>query len=374
MILKLRISSFFTDISKATILNVNNSSTKSCSSIDEAGLRTKCEQSKSAASILQGVQTEVLPAVPPRRASLGILNRTNCNKGDGKTSFKISKEFEKEPNSSSSNLSEKIDEECEVVISTDDTKHVSDKVEYSCLEEEEDKKYTSLHREQSTLQISNSKFYISSESEGSGKAIVKLSMRERLKQLAEPVDEQDNESSNSKDSLHDDSETNSEVDNIIKSLRDYTHNGDESGLENRTSSDSEKKLDVVPEVKVTSEGNNNVPIKPGDTDTLGYTKLWYGQETKNSDQVNSVETTANSPQRPGACTSYLPSELIVLSHCKVDSDSSGCSSLENTSPMRGSWVCTLLCMNNSFIRAFSKMLLGVQSWPFEICLHVAITA
>ena len=280
--------------------------------------------------------------MPPRRASLGILNRTNCTKGEGKTSFKILKEFEKEPTTSSSILSGKIDEECVVEISMDDTKDVSDKVEYMCLEEEEkeeeeedDKKYTSLHRGQGILQISNSQFYISSESEESSKAVVKLSMRERLKQLTEPEDEQDNEISNSKDSLHDNSEKNSDVDNIIKSLEEYTHNVDGSGLANGTSSDSDQKLDAVPKIK---EGNNNVAGKPGDTDTLGYTKLWYGEETKNPDQADTVETTGNSSQSSGAFTNYLPPEFVV-SNCKVDSDSSGCSSLENTPPMRGSWVC-----------------------------------
>lgn len=156
----------------------------SLNNAEHVSSKTTRRRSKSAVTLSQSAVkvNEIVPAVPPRRASLGILHRTNSNL----TKFGLRGLKE-----SNSNSSERLMEGgkfkpihnegrgfCSKVSESEEN---LDERTYMVLEPEPGHEYAVPNK---------SKFYVSAEKEGESKPVVRMTMRERLKQLTQSSEDE----------------------------------------------------------------------------------------------------------------------------------------------------------------------------------------
>ena len=134
---------------------------------------------------------EIVPAVPPRRASLGILKRTSSNlsKSAGKCTLSSLKES---INNTSSGLNQseslKNEENSGLSNKLSRSEENLDERTYMVLEPESDHEYALPMK---------SKFFVSAEKEDEGTAPVRMTMRERLKQLTQSSEDEIDHTSDS---------------------------------------------------------------------------------------------------------------------------------------------------------------------------------
>ncbi|XP_028409734.1 pleckstrin homology domain-containing family H member 2-like [Dendronephthya gigantea] len=152
---------------------------------DANGPKISRARSKSAVTLSRGVVkvSEIVPAVPPRRASLGVLNRSNSNlkKNPGKCGLQT---FPENSNTTSS----KIDK---FKLNVQDNDAMNKKLSGS-EENFEDRTYMVLESEphQEYSSPNKSKFYVSAEKDDANKPAVRMTMRERLKQLTQSSEDE----------------------------------------------------------------------------------------------------------------------------------------------------------------------------------------
>lgn len=374
----------------STIHTSTSRLTNGLSNVNEDNCAVPRERSKSTGTISGGeVEIETLPAVPPRRTSLGILNRANnSSRVWAKVNLKTLQESVKEPSSQKPEFDqEKLDK----------SKNVQN---FSCTKASlnEEKSCMSPHCEQEKSTVSNSKFYISSENGDPTKAVVQMSMRERLNQLTSLT--KGGVSDDVKSSIKHDMKGNNDMDKLITSsaVSSQNSNGyttesvDKSTVSMKLTAGSKQKpvtVNLTPDpewkhtvaiesttesqqepsftVKLTAESDQKdavaiksttesqrepsltvkltpeserkriVEVKPAQTDSTGCTTSWQSEDQKDSNETHGGKPTSKTPGNGSTFTSYLPPEF--LSQSKAESDSSGCSSLEHTPPTSGSWVC-----------------------------------
>lgn len=307
-------------------------------------------RSKSAVTLSRGVVkvSEIVPAVPPRRASLGILNRTNSvlNKSGGKCSLKA--------------LVESTNSSSEVELKSEEGKELNKTLSESEENLENERTYMVLEPDPDVVYSvpNKSKFFVSAEKEGEDKPPVRMTMRERLKQLTQSSEDEIDHNDDSDISPAKEKRKSELVNELMNSL-DVPSHEDES-------SETNVEQQQVVTVKFNAEGGmlsaegarvtksaceralgdsekecindaNHVPravkeprfkLKPG-TDAQGYTKLLR------EDERDTVNYEKGNGKTGSSFVSYLPLEPF---RNKIDSDSSGCSSLAHTPPVSRSWV------------------------------------
>ena len=304
-------------------------------------------RSKSAVTLSRCVVkvSEIVPAVPPRRASLGILNRTNnLNKSAGKCGLKALKE-----SNSSGSQSEESNQNNEASNVLDNNLSKSDENlderTYMVLEPEPGHEYSLPNK---------SKFYVSAEKEDESQPAVRMTMRERLKQLTQSSEDEVEHASDSDLSPSVDRLKSELVNDMANSVEDneLTNAGQQQVVTVKFSADNgmlsaegahvttagqapgdsercspnEANKNSAPSQKVKK---SRLKIKPG-IDAQGYTKLLHVDD-RDDDDDGKVPNGAKS-----TFTSYLPLELC---HSTPSSDS-GISSTP-TLPARGSWVSSI---------------------------------
>ena len=304
-------------------------------------------RSKSAVTISRGLVhvSEIVPAVPPRRASLGILNRTNSalTKSAVKCNLKVLKESSNTKNQNEVNS----DESSERKLSESE-ENLNERT-YMVLEPEPGHEYALPNK---------SKFVTSTEKETGEKPPVRMTMRERLKQLAQSSEDEIDHNDDSDLSPAMDKHNSALVKELVNSLQAETPQDDPESTQPDTgqqvvtvkfsaeggmlSADdaqvttgrvvADGKKDCATEANRNDKAEARFKIKPG-TDAMGYTKLLHFDEReKNEKTSDDVKTNTKSS---GSFISYLPLEP---SRSKSESDTSGCSSQSPTPPVRASWV------------------------------------
>ena len=310
-------------------------------------------RSKSAVTLSRGVVkvSEIVPAVPPRRASLGILHRanSNLNKSAGKCGLKALKESDStscSPLSQSEKFKLKNDENGGINIKLSESEENLDERTYMVLEPEPDHEYA----------LNKSKFFVSAEKEDESKPAVRMTMRERLKQLTQSSEDEIDHTSDSDVSPAVDKQKSELVNELAKSLEDPRQNNDtkigqQQVVTVKFSADngmlSAEGAQVTTTGKPlgdherdsTNEANNDskasqagkeprFQLKPG-TDAQGYTKLLHVDERDKDERGSDGSLSA-----PGSTfISYFP---LDSSRSTLDTDS-GISSVP-TPPVRRSWV------------------------------------
>ena len=315
---------------------VHISRVKSLSDTESNSPKITRARSKSAVTLSRGVVkvSEIVPAAPPRRASLGVLKRTNSNKSAGKCGLKALKESNSNSSSSSLSQSENLNVKNQENGAMDKT--LSESVEnfddrtYMVLEPEPDHEYSVPNK---------SKFYVSAEKEDERKPAVRMTMRERLQQLTQSSEDEIDHTSDSDVSPSVDKGKSDLVNEIVGPLKEDSGNniGQQQVVTLKFSADngmlSAEGAQVTTTGKSLGDSGKNSPnnsrkecktieavkeprlkIIPG-TDAQGYTKLLHIDEQDNN------ETNDSS---------------LESSRTALDSDS-GISSAP-TLPVRRSWV------------------------------------
>ena len=295
--------------------------------------------------------SEIVPAVPPRRASLGILSRTNSNlnKSTGKCGLKVLKE-------SNSSSSSSLDQSEKLNVNNDESSGVSNHLSKS-EENFDDRTYMVLEPEPDHVYavVNKSKFFVSAEKEDESKPAVRMTMRERLKQLTQSSEEEIDHASDSDVSPAVDRQKNELVNEMVKELEQnneltQTSVGQQQVVTVKFSADNgmlsaegaqvtttgnvrgDSEKDSPNETSKDTKANKAIKeprfkIKPG-TDAQGYTKLLHVDDRDDDDEKK------DDGSKPGSTfISYLP---LDSSRSTLDSDS-GISSVPSP-PVRGSWV------------------------------------
>ena len=323
---------------------VHISRVKSLSDTESNSPKITRARSKSAVTLSRGVVkvSEIVPAAPPRRASLGVLKRTNSNKSAGKCGLKALKESNSNSSSSSLSQSENLNVKNQENGAMDKT--LSESVEnfddrtYMVLEPEPDHEYSVPNK---------SKFYVSAEKEDERKPAVRMTMRERLQQLTQSSEDEIDHTSDSDVSPSVDKGKSDLVKEIVGPLKEDSGNniGQQQVVTLKFSADngmlSAEGAQITTTGKSLGDSGKNSPnnsrrecktieavkeprlkIIPG-TDAQGYTKLLHIDEQDNSEANGSS---------------------LESSRTALDSDSDISSA--PTLPVRRSWVSrsiTCLC-------------------------------
>ena len=314
-------------------------------------------RSKSAVTLSRGgvvKVSEIVPAVPPRRASLGILARTNssANKSTGKCGLKALKESDSNSSTSSSSQSETLKvnngEGCAMEKTLSESVENFDDRTYMVLEPEPGQEYAVPNK---------SKFFVCAEKEDERKPGVRMTMRERLQQLTQSSEDEIEHTSDSDVSPAVDKRRSELVNELVGSLEKdigASSVAQQQVVTLKFSADNGMLSAEGAEVTTTGKpiadnGKNNSPkpvrkepptnetvmeprlkIVPG-TDAQGYTKLLPVDEREDDGDG-------------GSFISYLSRDS---SRNALDSDS-GVSSAP-TLPVRRSWV-SLDCNSTHVIR------------------------
>lgn len=336
---------------------------------DANGRKISRVRSKSAVTLSRGVVkvSEIVPTVPPRRASLGILNRSNSNlkKTAGKCGLKT---FPEKSNTTSSKNDK-------FKLSVDDSDAINKNLSGS-EENFEDRTYMVLESgpNEEHSPPNKSKFYVSAEKDDADRPAVRMTMRERLKQLTQSsedevdhttsdgdlspaVDERKKElvnelmSSLEADGLEDESTQSSVGHQVVTVMFSADQNGmlsaegakvtttgksTETGGKDTSNEGNEEHTGTQRDKKAVEDAR--FQMKPG-TDAQGYTKLLPVNETDNDRYAKTVA--GNS-----ACSlQNFPKPNSSSNDADSESGSSSSTVSTYTPPVRGSWVGTNISLN-----------------------------
>ena len=329
---------FFLSLGYPQQNGVHLSRVKSYNGKESNSPRIMRARSKSAVTLSRCVVkvNEIVPAVPPRRASLGILNRTNSslNKSAGKCGLKALKESGSSGSVCQSDTSNGLDN------SLSKSEENLDERTYMVLEREPDHEYALPNKP---------KFFASAEKENESEPAVRMTMRERLKQLTQSSEEEIDQASDSDLSPAVDRPKSDLVNDMMNSVKEnkLTNVGQPHVVTLKFSADngmlSAEGAHVTTAGQVSGDTESpkkadkdttkepRFKIKPG-TDAQGYTKLLHVDDRHDDDDDDTKVSKSAKTAPVSSFISYLP---LDSSCTTLDSDS-GVSSAPT--PVRGSWV------------------------------------